>query len=75
MKWREVMHPYPAHHEEYVARLGGYTLRVSGPRGGSVWRWTVDNGGAGGHRQTIESGTSVDRHLAQHYAEMAVGRA
>lgn len=73
MRWRAVKHVYPTHYEEHVGRLCGYTLRVRGPRGGQAYRWTVDNGGAGGHRRILETGTSVELSLAKHYAEMAVG--
>jgi hypothetical protein len=47
---------------------------VRGARGGSVYRWTVDNGGAGGHRYELATGTSVLVSVAKRRAELAARR-
>ncbi len=69
--WREVMHCYLAPKmEEHFARWCGFTLRVRGPRGGSVYKWHVESieQRTGAHINRGH-GTCVERDLAQHRAE------
>ena len=70
MKWIEKKNTYPAHYEEYVGRKHSYTLRVRGPRGGSVYNWTVERvePGTQAHFECAH-GTSVTWDIAQRVAE------
>lgn len=70
MTWLSKKDPYPAHYEEYVGRKHGYTLRVRGPRGGSVYKWTIERVEPGTQAHlACAHGTSVTRDMAQHVAE------
>lgn len=71
MRWTEIKNPLPSHYEEYIAGVaGGLTLRVRGPRGGSVYRWSIESGARGAKDfQRLAHGTSVERDMAQRAAE------
>lgn len=71
--WKETARPQPAHYEEYIAFVGDLRLCVRGPRGGSVYRYTVERV-QGGARVFLAKGSCVVRDGAQQRAEYDAGQ-